>query len=215
MSFVDQHTAQDASPGNFFVAENGQAVAVPTALGNYTGTLAAKDGAGAVVAVKTWSFRVLPNDTDVPEYGPNGKGCANNGVPVDGTPFDRDFTCDCTGVANIGGGNCDTEQSGAAASSNDHTATAIVAAVLAVFVLVALMALAVSRRRSYALKTRAFDFAAEIQRLKAEGEISDSLAMGGDTQELCVPREMPRACVSLIAKIGSGAFGEVTPTCAA
>ncbi len=38
-------------------------------------------------------------DTVFPYYGPNGMGCLNYGAAVDGTPFDRKFTCDCSKVA--------------------------------------------------------------------------------------------------------------------
>ena len=45
--------------------------------GNYTATLAVRDGAGAELTLRNWTFQVLRRDTAVPEYGPGGRGCSN------------------------------------------------------------------------------------------------------------------------------------------
>ena len=62
--------------------------------GNYTAKLVVRDGAGDEVTLRSWHFMVLPVDTDVPSYGPNGRSC-ENGDAVDGEAMDGSFTCDC------------------------------------------------------------------------------------------------------------------------
>ena len=44
-------------------------------------------------------------------YGPNGKGCQYGGIPVDGTEFDQQFTCDCVNSL-YDGENCGIKRSG-------------------------------------------------------------------------------------------------------
>ena len=67
--------------------------------GNYTAALVVRDGAGFEVPIREWGFQVLRKDTAVPEYGPDGSGCAN-GNAVDGEPMDRHFTCNCAGTGH-------------------------------------------------------------------------------------------------------------------
>merc|ERR1719272_256256 len=73
-------------------------------VGNYTAKLVVRDGAGIPVELRSWHFMVLPKDTSVPSYGPNGRGCAN-GNAVDGEAMDSSFTCKCN--TNYLGSNCD------------------------------------------------------------------------------------------------------------
>jgi hypothetical protein len=39
-----------------------------TCIGNFTGTLKARDSSGAEIVVDDWDFQVLPIDTDVDAY---------------------------------------------------------------------------------------------------------------------------------------------------
>eukprot|EP00041_Stephanoeca_diplocostata_P038833 m.1559122 g.1559122 ORF g.1559122 m.1559122 type:complete len:2011 (+) comp25275_c1_seq7:178-6210(+) len=48
------------------------------------------------------TFDVRPADTSVAAYGPNGQPCANGGLPVDVTPFDHAYTCNCSGTQHRG-----------------------------------------------------------------------------------------------------------------
>ena len=66
-------------------------------VGNYSAKLVVRDGAGKEVTIRSWNFTVRMRDTDVPAYGPNGRGCSNGKV-VDGEEMDGAFTCDCGGT---------------------------------------------------------------------------------------------------------------------
>ena len=76
--------------------------------GTYTANLAVRDGAGAELTLRSWTFQVLRRDTDVSAYGPGGRECTN-GDPTDGEEMDRKFTCDC-GATQFSGDNCDIGQ---------------------------------------------------------------------------------------------------------
>lgn len=52
------------------------------------------------------SFNVSASDTSTNSNGPNGEGCRNGGIPIDGTEFDGSFTCNCSETTFIGE-NCD------------------------------------------------------------------------------------------------------------
>lgn len=87
--------------------------------GHYTGRLVVRDSAGSDVEVWFWRFEVLPRDTVVATYGPNGKGC-EHGVAVDEDTMDGQFTCECGDTAYTGL-NCD-----AAAYVGDMVAIGVV-----------------------------------------------------------------------------------------
>eukprot|EP00041_Stephanoeca_diplocostata_P036160 m.1305530 g.1305530 ORF g.1305530 m.1305530 type:complete len:1596 (+) comp24813_c0_seq24:427-5214(+) len=80
--------------------------------GNYSiQLLAINGGMSTVVHVISelddgiWGFEVLHRDVEVPEYGPNGLPCSNNGEPVDdGNEFDQSYTCSCRN--SFEGPNC-------------------------------------------------------------------------------------------------------------
>ena len=84
-------------PGDFFVDDSGKVLVRPRQAGNDTGKLTARDLSGAELLGKAWPVEIRPEDTEVPEHGPNKQGC-NDGSAVDGTGFDRSFTCDCSKV---------------------------------------------------------------------------------------------------------------------
>ena len=62
-------------------------------------------GADREVTLRTWSFTSLPSDLVDDTNGPNSQACANEGRQVDGTRYDSNFTCNCTGTS-YGGPNC-------------------------------------------------------------------------------------------------------------
>eukprot|EP00039_Didymoeca_costata_P010801 m.146341 g.146341 ORF g.146341 m.146341 type:complete len:1110 (-) comp14968_c0_seq2:269-3598(-) len=64
----------------------------------------AVDISGLSTVIKEINFTVLPKDTDVEEYGPYGKGCAQ-GHAVDLVLFDESYTCSCR--FGFFGANCD------------------------------------------------------------------------------------------------------------
>lgn len=83
--------------------------------GNYTAKLVVRDGAGANVEVRSWRFEVLPRDTSVAAYGPNGMDCVH-GDAVDGEAMDRSFTCEC-GETQFTGLNCEVEPESSSTAS--------------------------------------------------------------------------------------------------
>ena len=161
--------------------------------GNYTAKLAVRDGAGAELTIRSWEFQVLRRDTDVSAYGPGGRGCTN-GDPIDGNAMDSEFTCDCS-ATKFTGDNCDVE---------DNTTVYVIIAVLAVLTLGAAIIVLLVRYQRYQQSIMATDFLAQLQNMKDEGLVdSDQIS----TER--VPRELKRAWLSFIDKIGQGQFGEV------
>ena len=95
----------DAVPGNFAVYGSGAMLAQLTNTGKYVGRLLAHDASPNPLVVFEWDFQVLPVDTDVAAYGPNGKMCASGAV-TDAVEFDGVFACNCTEFYT--GDNCET-----------------------------------------------------------------------------------------------------------
>ena len=196
-----------AGPGGFFVDNAGAVFARPEKNGVYIGHLRAQTLGGEYADVKNWTFEVLQNDTEVDAYGPNNRTCDNNGEKVDLIPFDQVFHCNCTGFQ---GDNCEVPPQASSARGSDggdDTLAIILACAFAAFAVGTFAIVAVLRRRAHLQKMRAFDFQAEILRMQEAGELEDSLSAKSN-----VPREIKRAAVTLVNKIGAGQFGEVSAT---
>jgi len=179
-----------ASPGKFFVdSSSGEILARPSVSGNFIAILRARDGAGASVVVKEWSFVVQGADTATAANGPNGRGCAN-GEAVDSDELDRLFTCDCSRTS-YSGGNCDVPAATASPSevvAGSADSGVIVAAILVPLLALVIGAALVSRCRAHAKKNAPMDFNAQLQFLKDQGLIDEE---EGDRGELPrVPREL-------------------------
>ena len=60
--------------------------------------LLAVDPSGAQATVRAWNYSVLPSDLADDRNGPNSKACGgtSKGSRIDGVPFDKRFTCECT-----------------------------------------------------------------------------------------------------------------------
>ena len=173
-------------------------------LGSYRGRLVAIDAAGAETVVHTWDFSIKQNDTEVPRNGPNGLGCQNGGIPVDGTSFDEKFTCDCTQVdARVSGPNCSEDL--ASSSVATSTTTYVVACVGGATVVALLVVLAVAKRRAYAKANAPVDFETKLQWLTEQGLIHTV----ADPADKVLPRELRRAWLSMISELGKGEFGVV------
>ena len=99
---------ESESPGKFLVGSTGEAIAIPSREGRYTGRLEATDGGGAIVVVKQWEFVVRKADVLIGAYGPGGTACAN-GVAEDAVLLDGRYTCDCAGTYYTGA-NCELKQ---------------------------------------------------------------------------------------------------------
>lgn len=193
-------------PGKFFVSPAGEMLAKLTAVGSFEAELYAKDSSGAVAVVKRWPFDVIADDSSNLLHGPNGQGCGDGKV-VDIVKYNAEFTCDCS-ATRYEGDNCDAPIESAASTvivDGGPSDTPLVAGLLtAVFVGGIVIALVVYRRRVHKLQMQAFDFSAEVERLCAAGELEESQE-GAER----IPREISRKHITMICKIGQGAFGEV------
>ena len=170
--------------------------------GSYAAKLVVRDGGGAEVVLRDWSFEVLRRDTDVPEYGPSGSGCTN-GVAEDGEPMDKKFTCDCS-ATKFTGKSCEVETVAAAAASDDSDAAlTAIGAVLGVLALGVLVVYLVIRYQKHQRSMMVTDFQAQLALMKADGLV-DAEIPGGR-----VPRELKRGWLMFIDKLGQGQFGEV------
>jgi serine/threonine protein kinase len=190
-------------------------------IGKYTVVVTAVDGGGEQFQLKPFRLDVRQLDINVPNAGPNNRSCANNGVPVDesGDLFDGTFTsCDCSTIALYVGENCDEQcpdgqskdsptgtctpdLAQAASGITTSTAFAVVAGAIVVFLL---LTVAAARFRQNVLSTRPIDFDQLNRQMLASGTIPDSkLAMDRK------PRELKRASVVLLERIGQGEFGTV------
>ena len=205
--FTTTTHSESTGPGGFFVDNEGAVFARPERNGVYVGNLRAQTLSGEFADIKNWTFEVLQNDTGVDAYGPNNRTCDNNGKKIDRVPFDQSFECNCTGFQ---GENCQLSANSNDTSDNGSDTLAIVlGCAFAAFAVGTFAVVAVLRRRAHLQKLRAFDFQAEIQRMREAGELEDTLSA-----ESNVPREVKRAAITLVNKIGSGQFGEVTMTAA-
>ena len=167
--------------------------------GTYNAKLAVRDIAGQEVVLRDWSFQVLRKDTEVPAYGPSGRGC-ENGVAVDGTEMDEAFTCDCSATKYVGD-NCDVADE---SSEQDNTTVYVIVAVLAVLALGTVVVSLLLRYQRHQRSLMATDFLTQLQNMKEEGLV-DPDQMSTER----VPRELKRGWLSFIDKLGQGQFGEV------
>jgi surface protein len=190
-------------------------------VGTLTVIVTVADGGGATFRLDPILLDVRVLDVDVPGYGPNGKGCANSGVPVDdsGDLFDGKFTsCDCRALLYVGD-NCDelcprgqSKQSETDEcvheSLNTTTSTKLastaLAAVAGALVVIVLLAAAARRHHKYKKSLRPIDFV-ELNRQMYE----DGFIMGDQLHADRKPRELRRSSVVLLEQIGSGSFGAV------
>jgi hypothetical protein len=179
----------------------------------YSITLQAIDGSGVNQDVETIMMNVRYPDLEVDEFGPNNKVCENNGTRIDGAEgngdqFDQSYLCMCAtvGRTSYSGDNCEDFTIAPLPSTSEGggnipiVAGGMAGAVIFIFC----VALILYKRRMHAIKMRAFDFAAEIERLINAGEID-----ADDEAASRTPREIKRSHVTSTEMIGEGAFGEV------
>ena len=155
--------------------------------------------------VETLELEVKRKDMDVPEYGPNGAGCAH-GEAKDEVLFDNSFACDCSGTSYTGI-NCQTfnnETASTTDSSDDSSSSNAIGGLLGGFVAVLAVAFVVYKYRVHALAMRVFDFEVQMADMVAKGELELEQVAGGR-----YPREIKRSNVTTTQVVGAGAFGEV------
>lgn len=141
-------TSCDNDPAAFVNVVTGAGVFNVSCPGQYTATLKARDDAGFEAIVNQWNFEARLPDTALAANGPNGVGCAN-GNAIDENPMDNTFTCDCGGTA-FSGPNC--------ASKDDGKSGMAVESIVAIsFVVIVILALAVSRYQLHRARNRPED----------------------------------------------------------
>jgi hypothetical protein len=211
-----------AAPDGFFLnTRTGQMLGTfedfdddKTATQNYSITLQAVDGSGIHQDLETIEMHVRYPDIEVDGYGPHNTICKNNGTRVDGLDgngdqYDQSYDCKCTGSTSsisYSGDNCEVAVHQGAAPSDGGDARVVGGEVGGAFVGLFLIGLAVYRHRVLARQYKAFDYMANIFRLAAAGEMDDTFL---DANQVVVPREVKRSHVTMIGKIGSGAFGDI------
>ena len=186
-------------PGKYFVAQSGEMSITSQFVGDFVARLDAQDSSGASVTVREWQFGALPEDTLDDNNGPGGSGCGL-GEMVDDVLFDQKFRCDCNKTTNLGA-NCDVSPPEVAPSAVDNTLTYYVGAGLGGLVVLLVIVSAVLRYRAFKISMRAFNFEEELERMRESGEFVGEISS--------LPRELKRSHISMIDKVGEGAFGEV------
>lgn len=149
------------------------------------------------MVVREWSFEAFPDDTLDPTNGPNGRGCGDGAV-IDRVRFDGKFTCVCN-ATKFRGDNCGEE----IPVGEQVDAGAVAGGLIAAFAVTLAVSVLLYKRRVRQIKLRAFDFRSKCEEMIQDG----GLDLDMDINKL--PREIKRGHVTMVAKIGAGAFGEV------
>jgi serine/threonine protein kinase len=185
-------------------------------IGAYTFVITATDGGGESIHLDPFLLDVRQRDIDVPAFGPNKRGCANKGVPVDdASQFDGKFSfCNCSGIALYVGPNCDAlckkgERKNAKTGICVPEAWAsaagpVLASAAGAFVVLLLLTISTLRYRKYRLRMRPIDFNDLNRKMLDDGTITH-VQLVGDRK----PRELKRSSVVLLEQVGKGAFGAV------
>ena len=191
-------------PGRFFVDSYGGGLAKLEREGAFVGMLVAMYK-GQRASVHAWGFEVQRPDVSEAAYGPGGSACENGAVPVDDVPFDRAYTCACSGAYT--GLNCASKVEDAAVSKNkfEKLLLNVVAGVLAVVIVLGLLGIAYKKYKKHQKLNQAADFDSLMAKLVADGTLDDTVP---GLKDMC-PKELRRTDVTFIEQIGSGAFGEV------
>ena len=109
------------------------------------------------------------------------------------------FTCDC-GATRYEGANCEVERS--AATSSDSDVTVVLTVLLSSLLLAGVAGGACQKRAAHKKANAPVSFETQLRDLKDKGLI---IAQGADR----LPRELRRAWLTMVAKLGNGNFGEV------
>ena len=188
-----------SSAGLFINPATGAIQGLIDKVGSYRMSLVAQDEHGADDVLEDVVLDVRETDVQVTQYGPNSQGCGDNGEAVDDPElrFDKQFTCKCdTGFL---GGNC---------TIRDTNVATIVAGVLGSVIVILSAIVFVKWYQAYQARIAPVDFMAQFQAMVEAG-----LIPGGSTDRLSkerTPRELPRLWLTLLDRLGSGNFGEVS-----
>jgi surface protein len=185
-------------------------------LGKYTFVVTAIDGGRESFQLEPFMLDVRQSDVNIPEYGPNKRGCANNGLPVDdsGDMYDGIFTsCNCSALLFVGD-NCDAEC--AAGTSKDivsgtcvgkkmaGNATTLLSVAAGALALLVLLAVSAARFHQHRVSMRPIDFDELNRKMLENGTIMEGQLLSDRR-----PRELNRSSLVLLEQVGRGAFGAV------
>jgi serine/threonine protein kinase len=208
-------TSSVEEPNRLSIRPNGELLGLFTAdeIGKHTVAVTAVDGGGKAWPLPPFVLDVRQLDVQIPRFGPNGKGCANNGVAVDdsGDAFDGTFTCNCIGIARFVGANCDAECASGGRKNPDSGKceaelvwSTVLPAVAGAAVLLLLTVAGGVRFHRYQLSMRPIDFDELNKKMLENGTIAS-----GQLYRDRKPRELRRSSLVLLQQVGSGAFGAV------
>jgi serine/threonine protein kinase len=148
----------------------------------------AQDRSGREAVVEEFELRVHVTDTSVPTNGPNGMACDSKGTLriSDGEPFDSNFTCTC--MPRSQGQNCELTVVTHDFSKSSRASTGIAGGLGTMMLVITLIATTAHVRRS--------------RRKMAPADFSDM-------EHEHRPREIKRGNLTLLHRVGAGAYGEV------
>eukprot|EP00038_Savillea_parva_P006387 m.163412 g.163412 ORF g.163412 m.163412 type:complete len:1330 (-) comp12303_c0_seq1:1503-5492(-) len=97
----------DAPDGFWVRPDTGEImISTPNVIGNVTFALLANYPGVAPVVLRLFDITIMHRDVNLPQNGPNGYSCANDGAPTDYTEFDNSFFCTCSVSGDFVGSNC-------------------------------------------------------------------------------------------------------------
>lgn len=128
----------------------------------------------------------------------------NGGRCIDAAPFDGEFECDCNGTGKLG--EFCGQDPASTANRLSGSGTLYVAVGTSCILLLLLVALIVVRYRKVQKKNRPLSFQEALENMKRNGLLAGSRE---NKREPRGPREITRKSVTVLEKIGEGAFGEV------
>jgi hypothetical protein len=158
--------------------------------------------------IENITFNMIPADISSTSNGPNNRDCANSDQRVDTTPFDFQYTCDCTGFSGVGS-NCDEQAASPAQSQSsvfDDNLIIILGVVGGLVLLVAGL-LYRNRRLERWKRRQPVKFDEIMENIRAQGLVSARDGVGETAAS--PPAEIPRGDIVLLDQLGKGNFGEV------
>jgi hypothetical protein len=170
---VDKVTFALVGPASLCMKPSGEIQGVFTRadIGSHALKVTAFDEGGHSFELTNTKLNIRLNDDANPSFGPNKKGCGDNGEAFDKIPFDESFTCNCGAL--ISGDNCQHflgDVSGVDRSSGSQTNK--VGGILGGLLLLILLGGAFVLRRARASAFRATDFKMTLALMLESGEIN-------------------------------------------
>ena len=185
--------------GLFINPATGAVQGVVNRVGQYQVILLARDEYGAQDEVENVMVDFRERDISNATNGPNNKGCIpGHGLTTDtsGSEFDGRYACTCN--TGFSGANCET-------SASEVADGAVVTTAILLPIIIFLCAIAaIAKYQAYQKARAPADFPAHLQLLLDAGELKQE-----EFDATQPPREIPRAWLTMVDRLGKGNFGEV------